>query len=83
VEASHLSQTVLLFGFVLVAKSGVTIFLLQRLAVMAKSTPSLLDDRIFDSALSVALYFVPIIFAGIGVKMLSHGLISHLADAES
>jgi hypothetical protein len=68
---------------VLVAKSGITIFLLQRLAVMAKSTPSLLDDWIFDSTLSVALYFVPILFAGVGVKMLSHVLIGHFADAES
>jgi hypothetical protein len=75
-------KTVLLFGFMLVAKSGVTIFLLQRLATMAKSTPSLLDDRIFNSDFSIALYFVPILFAGIGVNMLSHVLISHLADAE-
>ena len=75
-------RTVLLFGFMFVAKSGVTIFLLQRLAMMAKSTPSLLDDRIFDSDFSIALYFVPILFAGIGVNMLSHVLISHLAEAE-
>ena len=75
-------RTVLLFGLMLVAKSGVTIFLLQRLAMMAKNTPSLLDDRIFDSDFSIALYFVPILFAGIGVNMLSHVLISHLGEAE-
>jgi hypothetical protein len=75
-------KTVLLFAFMLVAKSVVTIFLLQRLAIMAKSTPSLLDDKIFNSDFSIALYIVPILFAGIGVNMLSHALISHFADAE-
>src|ERR1700758_1885825 len=75
-------KTVLLFGFMLVAKSGITIFLLQRLAEMARASPSLLDDRIFASQFSVVLYFIPILFAGIGVNMLSHVLISHLADAE-
>jgi hypothetical protein len=75
-------KTVALCGFLLVSKSGITIFLLQRLAIMARSTPSLLDDRIFDSGISFALYFIPILFAGIGVNMLSHALISHLADAE-
>ena len=74
-------KTVLLFGATLVAKSGVTIFLLQRLAIMARDSPSLLDDRFFASELSIALYILPILFAGIGVNLLSHVLISHLADA--
>ncbi len=76
-------RTVLLFGCVLVAKSGVTIYLLQRLAVMARSTSSLLDERIFDSAFSLVLYFVPILFAGIGAKMLSHVLISYFRPKQS
>ena len=75
-------KTVFLFGATLVAKSGVTIFLLQRLAVMARDSPSLLDDRFFASELSIALYILPILFAGIGVNLLSHVLISHLTDAE-
>ncbi len=75
-------KTVLLFGFMLVAKAGVTIFLLQRLAEMAKVSPSLLDNIIFASQFSVVLYFVPMLFAGIGVNMLSQVLMSHLADAE-
>ena len=76
-------KTVLLLGFMLVAKSGVTMFLLQRLAEMAKGSPSLLDNIIFASQFSVVLYFVPILLAGIGVNMLSQVLMSHLADAES
>jgi len=75
-------KTVLLLGFMLVAKSGVTMFLLQRLAEMAKGSPSLLDNIIFASQFSVVLYFVPILLAGIGVNMLSQVLMSHLADAE-
>jgi hypothetical protein len=75
-------KTVLLFGVSLIAISGVNIFLLQRLAQIAKDSPSLLDDRVFASELSVALYLLPVLFAGIGVNMISHILMSHLADAE-
>jgi hypothetical protein len=55
---------------------------MQHLAGMAKNTPSLLDDRIFASEISVALYLLPVLFAGIGVNMISHVLTSHLVDAE-
>lgn len=74
--------TVLLFGIVLIVISGTDVILLQRLTEMAKNSQSLLDDRIFASELSVALYLLPALFAGIGVNMISHILISHLADAE-
>lgn len=75
-------KTVLLFGCILIAISGASIFLLQRLAEMAKLSPALLDDRIFVSELSVALYLLPALFAGIGINTISHILISHLAEAE-
>lgn len=75
-------KVVLLFGVLLIAVSGGNIFLLHLLRIMAKGTPSLLDDSIFASEMSVALYLVPAIFAGIGVNIISHILISHLADAE-
>jgi hypothetical protein len=74
--------TVLLFGIVLIIISGVDVFLLQRLESIAKTSPSLLDDRIFASELSAALYLLPILFAGIGVNMVSHILINHLTEAE-
>ncbi|MFC7287460.1 hypothetical protein ACFQPC_05355 [Herminiimonas glaciei] len=75
-------KMVLLFGVLLIAVSGGNIFLLHLLRIMAKDTPSLLDDSVFASEMSVALYLVPAIFAGIGVNIISHILISHLADAE-
>ena len=68
-------KTVLLFGIILIAISGVNVILLQRLAEMAKASPSLLDDRIFASELSLALYLLPALFAGIGVNIRSHILI--------
>ncbi len=74
--------SVLLFGAILIGISGVDIFLMQRLAGMAKNSSSLLDDRIFTSEVSVGLYLLPLLFAGIGVNMISHVLTRHLTDAE-
>jgi len=76
-------NTVLLLGGVLIILSGIDIFLLQRLGEMAKHTPSMLDDAVFASEIAAALYLLPALFAGIGVNMLSHVLISHLAQAEA
>jgi hypothetical protein len=75
-------KVVLLFGVLLIAVSGGNIFLLHLLRILARETPSLLDDSIFASEMSVALYLIPAIFAGIGVNIISHILISHLAEAE-
>lgn len=74
--------TIILFGIGLILISGVTIILLQRLATQAKLSASLLDDRLFASEVSAALYLLPVLFAGIGVNMISHILISHLTSAE-
>lgn len=75
-------KTVLLLATVLIVIAGINVFLLQRLSFMAKASPSLLDDRFFASELSVALYLIPALFAGIGANVISHILISHLTDAE-
>lgn len=75
-------KTVFLFGTILIAVSGVNIFLLQLLKKMARDSLSLLDDKIFASEISLALYLIPVIFAGIGVNIISHILISHLNEAE-
>ena len=74
--------SVLAFGVILILISGVTVFLLQRLSEMAKLSPALLDDRIFSSEISVALYLLPAVFGGIGVNTISHVLITHLTNAE-
>lgn len=74
--------TVLLFGFTLVAIAGIGVFMLQLLATGARASPSLADDVLFVSELSTALYLFPAMFGGIGVNMISHVLVSHLAAAE-
>jgi hypothetical protein len=75
-------RSVLGFGVLLIAIAGISIYLLQRLNVIAKTSPSLLDDRIFASEVSIALYLLPLLFAGIGINLISDTLIRHLDDAE-
>ena len=75
--------TVSLLGLVLLVLSGADLYLLQTLATRVKGTASLLDDRIFAGEVSVALYLLPVAFAGIGVNLISHVLIDHLKEAEA
>jgi hypothetical protein len=74
--------TVLLLGFALVVISGVDVYLLQCLTTDAKLTPSLADDTIFVSEVSLALYLLPVMFGGIGINLVSQILVNHLAEAE-
>ena len=73
---------VLVFGFALVVIAGVDVYLIQGLSAAAKLTSSSIDDAVFDSELTLALYVFPALFGGIGVNLLSHVLIRHLGDAE-
>lgn len=73
---------VLGFGIALVLIAGVDVYLLQSLATLAKKTPSLEDDAVFLSELSIALYILPVVFGGIGVNLISHVLLHHLSGAE-
>ncbi len=75
-------HTVLILGFVLVLIAGIDVYLLRSLATLAKHTASLMDDAVFVSEVSIALYLIPALFAGIGINMISHILISHLVKAE-
>lgn len=75
-------NTVLLLGVLLVVIAGFDFYLLQTLARMAKLTPSLADDAVFDSEITVGLYVLPAFLAGIGVNVVSHVLIQHLTDAQ-
>ncbi|MEJ1958329.1 MAG: hypothetical protein WDM70_01805 [Nitrosomonadales bacterium] len=75
-------KTVLFFGILLVTIAGVNVYLLRRLAELAKISLLPIDDLFFRSELSLALYLLPVLFAGIGVNMISHVLISHLSNAE-
>jgi hypothetical protein len=75
-------KTVLWLGLVMIATAGVDVFLLQQLKGLAQSSSSMIDDLFFISELSVALYLLPALFAGLGINMISHVLMHHLADAE-
>ena len=70
-------------AIVLIVIAGIDVCLLQVMADMSKATSSVLDDQLFASGLSVALYILPVVFAGLGVNLLSHVLIDHLHRAES
>lgn len=75
--------TALLLGLTLVAIAGLDVFVLQSLAAASRLTPSLADDAVFFSELSMALYLFPAMFGGIGVNMVSHVLVRHLVEAEA
>ena len=74
--------TVFILAEALILLSGVDIYLLQSLSAQVKATPSLVDDRVFASELSIALYLLPAVFAGVAVNLISHLLIDHLKYAE-
>jgi hypothetical protein len=73
---------VLAVGLFLVAIAGIDIYLLQALKHRARETPSTADDVIFDSEITVGLYVLPALLAGIGVNIASHVVIQHLSDAQ-
>lgn len=73
---------VLAFGVALVLIAGVDVYLLQSLGQVARQTPSLADDALFISELSIALYVFPLMYGGIGVNLISHVLLHHLTEAE-
>lgn len=74
--------TVLCFGLFLVLLSGIDLVLLQRIAALAKINSSLIDDHLFGPELSMALYLLPLMSAGIGMNMVSQVLLEHLRVAE-
>jgi hypothetical protein len=73
---------VLVYGIILVVISGANVVLLQRLASMAKISLCTLDNQVFSSEISLALYLLPALFAGIGINIISHVIVSHLGDAQ-
>ena len=73
---------VLLFGLVLLGIAGIDVYLLRSLETFARQTQSVTGSAIFASEVSLALYLFPILFAGVGVNVVSHVLIAHLQDAE-
>jgi hypothetical protein len=75
-------RSVLLLGFTLIAIAGLDAYFPQTVSAAARLTPSLADNALLISELSLALYLLPAMFGGIGVNHISHILISHLVEAE-
>ena len=75
-------KKVFFLAIMLIVLSGIDILLLQQLKVQADLSTSLIDNALFSSEMSLALYLLPALFAGIGINVLSHLLISHLSQAE-
>ncbi|MEP7100138.1 MAG: hypothetical protein ABI781_06490 [Burkholderiales bacterium] len=73
---------VLLLGLVLIAVAGIDVALLRLLATKAAGSGALIDDNVFASEVSLGLYLLPALFAGIGINLVSHVLIHHLGSAE-
>ena len=73
---------VFVFGLVLIAISGLDVYLLQALATESRFTHSLMDNAIFNSEMSLSLYVFPFLFGGIGINMVSDMLVGHLMSAE-
>ena len=66
----------------LVILLGLEILVAADLVRTVTSTPSLTDDAVFISELSIALYVLPVVFGGIGVNLISHVRLRHLSEAE-
>ena len=75
-------QTILVLGVALLAIAGFDVYLLRHLEAAARLTPSLADDALFVSEVSLALYLLPALFGGTGINLISHVLINHLTLAE-
>lgn len=76
------ASTVLAFGVVLTVIAGVDVYLLQSLTRLAAQSASLVDDAVFGSEMTLALYVMPVLFGGVGVNLISHVLVRHLTLAE-
>jgi hypothetical protein len=74
---------VLAVGFVLVALAGIDIYLLQVLKRLAQATVSTADDVLFNSEVTIGLYVLPALLAGLGINIASHVIIEHLSDAQA
>ena len=70
------------FGLFLVLLAGTDVALLKSLMQSAKRTTSRVDDLVFSSEYSLALYLLPVLSASVGCNLISHVLITHVQAAE-
>ena len=62
----------------LILLGALDIGLLRSVMVLARSTPGFVDDAVFLSEYSAALYILPYLSAGVGVNLLTHAITHHL-----
>ena len=74
--------SIVAIGVLLVVIAGMDAIFLRILSAKAKISPGILDDQIFVSEISIALYIIPLILAGVGVNLASHVLCNHLEITE-
>lgn len=75
-------KVVLFFGVTLLLLSALDLVLLPVLHNEAIRSKTTLDDEVFASEYSIALYLLPLLSAGLGVNLISHVLRTHLRFAE-
>ncbi|MCI0475722.1 MAG: hypothetical protein L0Y55_05705 [Anaerolineales bacterium] len=63
---------ILSFALLLILLAGVDVLLLQQLENVARTTSSLMDDSIFLSGYSLALYILPLVLGTLGSDLLAH-----------
>ena len=73
---------IIIIGLLLVCIAGANVIFLRLLSTKAKATSNILDDKLFVSEISIALYIIPLILAGIGVNLASHVLCNHINITE-
>jgi hypothetical protein len=79
IRAVEINRYVLMgLALALLALACIDFILLGRVANIAHRTPDLLDDRLFLSEASAALYILPLVCAGVGINLLSFVITQHL-----
>lgn len=68
------------FGLILTGIAGLDVYVLQALASASRLTPSLVDNAVFNSAVSLSLYVLPVLFGGVGINLISTVLSGRLLD---
>lgn len=82
-QKKMMSETVIvLFGFALIGIAGLDLFLLQLVSSEIRLLPVRVNSVVFLSELSVARYFFPAVFGGLGLNIISHMLTAHLIKAK-
>lgn len=68
----------LAYACALILLSGLDIVFLKAVMALARHSHSLIDDAVFLSEYSLALYMLPLLAAGLGINLLSHVITQHL-----